>query len=135
MTTNRRNLVKLAGICLVLAAALFFTFGTPKRVSAAKKFTYGFEKTRVTKVKVTKSKVKILGQPFSTADYQYRLNGWDTYKINSKTKFRQLMDTETGKTKKVKKATALKKLKKKKFITIYITFDKKNKASKILFGI
>ena len=126
---------KLAGAALVLAIALLITFRAPAPVQAATKLCFIFDQSDVSSVKVTSKKVKFLGSPYNAASYNRLARGWYTYKITGKTKFRQLVDTMTGKDKKVKKSTALKKLKKKKFIAVYVTFTRTGKATKIVFGV
>lgn len=134
MKNKISSLVKRSGITLVLAMAftlLFLTFA-PRQVKADT--TYMFERSS-TKVKISGKKIRMTGRPLNLSSYKRLSKKKYTYKINSKTKYRQVVNTETGKIKKLSKSKALKKLKKKNYISVYITFTKKGVIKTILFGV
>jgi len=135
MKARNSVVLKLTGIFMILAAAVLLTVCVPKTAYAAKKYTAAFTRENVTKVKTYSRKFKVLGSAYDTATWNLVEYGWYTFKINSKTKYRKLVNTETGKTKKVSKKTALKNLKKKKFITVYITFKSGGTVTQVLFGV
>jgi len=126
---------KLLGLLVILAAAVILSVSIPRTVSAAAKRSHAYSSESVQKVKTYNKKFKILGKPYNTKTWNLMSKGWYTYKINSKTKFKQLVDTETGQTKKLSKAKALKNLKKKKFIMVYITFKTNGTVTEMLFGV
>ncbi len=135
MQRIRSAVLKPAVLFMILAAAVLLTVSIPKTTYAAKTYTTLFEADNVKKVKISGKKVKILGSSRSLTTYELQPRGWRTFKVTSKTKYRKLVDTETGKTKKISKKTAFKNLKKKKFIAAYIYYKKGGKVTKILFGV
>lgn len=136
MRNNHVSFAKRSVVTMLLAAAfamLFITFA-PHPAKAASNKTYLFTRDSVSKVKISGKKIKISGQPYNAKTYKRLAKGKYSFKINSSTKFRTLVSPETGKTKKIKKSSALKKLKKKKFISVHITATNKNVIKKIEFG-
>ncbi|MBQ6360368.1 MAG: hypothetical protein IJJ25_04405 [Lachnospiraceae bacterium] len=135
MKSTRSFIPKLIGLFMILAAAAFLTVSIPKTTYAAKTYTTLYESQNIKKVNVKGKKVKIYGSNRSLSTYELQPCGWHTFKVTSKTKYRKLVNSETGKTKKMTKKAALKKLKKRNFIAVYIYYKKGGKITKILFGV
>ena len=132
MKITRSFFPKLIGLFMILAAALFLTVSIPQTANAATKY---FEGQNIKKVKIKGKTIKITGRNRSLETYKLKPKRTHTFKVTSKTKYRNLVNTETGATKKLSKKSALKKLKNKNFIAVYITYKKGGKITEMLFGV
>ena len=132
MKRKRSFILKLTGLFMILAAVLLLTVSIPRTTQAATRL---FESQNIKKVRISGNTIEITGRNRSLTTYDLQRSRKHTFKATSKTQYKNLVDTETGKTKKITKKTALRKLKSKNFIAVYIYYKTGGKITKILFGV